>query len=278
MTRRLKGMDGDDDNSDGGDENATPSPSSRGAATSSNTSTSRTNRPSNPLQDGNVSLLSSFIYSWTYPLLRLGLERPLQETDLFELADVDSSTYNKEYIQRLISNQRQKSSKSSSPSSLLARALLVDYYQTTRFAQLLLAINTAARITQSVALGLLLEQFDRDDDNNTGDDNTNKPGYLWVGLLILCGLLAFPSKQRLFFETYRKGYVLFFLPFFCLFFCFLVFVFCFLLGIFQSHFEKKKGKQKRNKYVLSHILSFLTIYPAILLFNFIHSIICSKNA
>mmetsp|Transcript_33836 Transcript_33836/g.40540 ORF Transcript_33836/g.40540 Transcript_33836/m.40540 type:complete len:82 (-) Transcript_33836:114-359(-) len=45
-----------------------------------------------------------------------------------------------------------------------------------------------------------------DTDTTGGGESVDaKKGYLYVRLLILCGLIAFPTKQQQFFETYRKG-------------------------------------------------------------------------
>ena len=96
-----------------------------------------------------------------------------------------------------------------------------DYYKTTRFAQCLLVLNSASKIGQAIALGLLMEQFtivptnsgDADgaaalfEANRTSASSSSrtKEGYIWCIVLIACGLITFPTKQRLYFELYRKG-------------------------------------------------------------------------
>jgi len=157
-------------------------------------------RPPNPLKD--ATLASTLLFDWAWPLLKLGSARPLEEADLPQVHPHDSSAYNRSYIDR-IWKQCQQERKS------LARGLLQDFFQTTIKCQFLLAMNSAARIGQAVALGLLMEQFSSSPSLSTEGDNnysTNKNnGYIWSGVMVFCGLIAFLTKQRLYFEMHRKG-------------------------------------------------------------------------
>ena len=150
----------------------------------------------------NATLLSQICFSWAYPLLKLGAKRPLQEIDLDELDTLDTSAYNKSKIEEMWQQEIISKRKN------LARALFSDYLKTTWLAQVLMCINMGARIVQAWALGLLMEQFGRFDVGDSSEGNGSvdaKNAYFYSGIIILSGLVAFPSKQSQFFETYRKG-------------------------------------------------------------------------
>ena len=159
---------------------------------------SRSRLPS-PIEDAN--LFSHLLFSWAWPLLKVGNQKILEEEDLPEIHTRDSSSYNRLYIKRLWTSPRNNgSSNDNRRKNSLAWALFVDYFKTTRFPQIILAINIAARIGQAIALGNLMEQFVVDRSVNITTNRNAKAGYFWCGILILCGLIAFPTKQRLYFE------------------------------------------------------------------------------
>ncbi|KAG7359041.1 multidrug ABC transporter permease/ATPase [Nitzschia inconspicua] len=150
-------------------------------------------RPPNPLQ--HASIWSKLTFSWAYqPLLAVGSKRPLEEIDLPELDPVDTSHYQRQKLQQLWQQQQQQQSKNDHTS--LAKALLKDYFRSTWLAQVLLVIQMVSRIGQAVALGYLLQTFDR---------RISASGFFWAGVLTICGAISFPAKQLQFFETYRKG-------------------------------------------------------------------------
>eukprot|EP00592_Proboscia_alata_P027203 CAMPEP_0194436906 /NCGR_PEP_ID=MMETSP0176-20130528/97162_1 /TAXON_ID=216777 /ORGANISM="Proboscia alata, Strain PI-D3" /LENGTH=81 /DNA_ID=CAMNT_0039257705 /DNA_START=20 /DNA_END=262 /DNA_ORIENTATION=+ len=70
-----------------------------------------TNKSSNNISQGlshhasnlmeNASWISKLFFSWPYPLMKLGMERPLQDADLGEIFEVDTSQYNQKYINKL---------------------------------------------------------------------------------------------------------------------------------------------------------------------------------
>ncbi len=157
----------------------------------------------NPLESADV--LSKCSFSWIYPLLKLGLTRPLMESDLPALHDLETSSVNRQIIEELWENEVRTGRRN------FGRALFWHYFKTTWIAQILMAFNMAARIGQAMALGLLMEQFGRFEQGDFGDDSdspshTNtKKGYLYASLLVLCGLIAFPTKHQQFFITYRAG-------------------------------------------------------------------------
>lgn len=182
----------------------------------------RDERPSDPLE--RASWLSKITFSWTWSLLRKGMGRiPLAEKDLPELRILETSAYNLVYLKRMWENDKNvqneacqeftpanenpnstgtkiKSSAKKKTKSL-GRAILADYWKCTKWARILLSINMSARIIQAYALGKLLQQFEL-----LGTDNNNvNEAYLWGGVMILCGIVAVPTKQHQFYITAQKG-------------------------------------------------------------------------
>ena len=160
-------------------------------------------RPANALSSSDVGILSKMSFAWAYPTLELGSKRPLEECDLPDLHIFESSDFNRTKIEEMW-NAEKKTGRNN-----LGRALFAEYLRSTWRAQLLALVNMIARIGQAWALGMLMEQFgkfevDADADAGVGSIDTKK-GYLYAGLLVACGLIAFPTKQQQFFQAYRKG-------------------------------------------------------------------------
>jgi hypothetical protein len=169
-------------------------------------------------------LTNTILFGWAFPLLRLGMERPIEESDLPELHPTDTSEFNRSKVERLLllpddssgghcrrhrhpthRPQPQNTTASTSITSKddrLGLAIFRDYVQSTWLAQVLLAINMTSRIVQALALGFLMEHLTT---TTTTTTNNTTDGYMWAGIMVGCGLIAFPTKQRLYFETYRKG-------------------------------------------------------------------------
>jgi ABC-type multidrug transport system fused ATPase/permease subunit len=138
-----------------------------------------------------ASRWSRLFFYWPYPLLKLGLQRPLEDRDLPEIMLHDTSRYNREYLQELWRRERERNP--SKPS--LHRAMLIDFFRSIWYVQPLLAAAATAKIVQAVVLGNLIETFE------TGDDK----GYLWAGLLVACGVVILFEHHHVFFITWRKG-------------------------------------------------------------------------
>lgn len=193
--------------------------SSTGNANNSTTTTdnnARSVRPACPFE--HTSIYENILFSWALPLLQLGTQRPLQEIDLPTLHFEDTSVYNKLYIEKLWNNSSNNGNNSNARSEegkqiSLGHALLKDYFKSTRTPQLLLALNSASKIGQAVALGMLMEQFTTTADDSSlitsGSANSSKSssreGYIYCAILILCGLITFPTKQHVYYQLYRKG-------------------------------------------------------------------------
>ncbi len=154
-------------------------------------------------EDGGV--VSRFFFHAAYPILKLGSQRPLQETDLPDLHEWDTVCYNRAKIENLWDIEVKSGRKN------LGRALFAEYIKSTWKAQLLAFVNLVARAGQAWALGMLMEEFGKFDSGDGSSTSSNekvhdaKMGYVYAGLLVFCGVIAFPSKQHLFFQGYGKG-------------------------------------------------------------------------
>ena len=161
--------------------------------------TDEDDRPEFLLTD--ASLLSRISFAWAYPTLKLGSERPLEDHDLPKLHTFETSAFNRDKIEEMWKNEKRTGRMN------LGRALISEYFRSTLGAQFLMFINMMARICQAWALGLLMEQFGKFDAGKDADAKSidAKMGYLYAGIMAVCGLIAFPSKQTQFFQTYRVG-------------------------------------------------------------------------
>lgn len=153
-------------------------------------------------QQQSESIISKFFFHSAYPTLKLGSQRPLKEDDLSELRYEESPCHNRLKIEKIWAEEV-KSGRMN-----LGRGLFADFIRSTWKAQLLAFINFVARIGQAWSLGMLMEEFgryDNDADSTSEKVVDAKMAYLYAGLLTLCGLIAFPSKQHSFFYSYCKG-------------------------------------------------------------------------
>lgn len=199
----MRRLDDDDDDSD--------------ETTTQHHQTHQTQRPCNPLENANI--ISQYLFWWAYPLLNIGSKRPLNESDLPSLLEVDTSSYNCNKIEQLlwVSSEKDEERNTANNNSQqddnkkvrrsLGRVLCLDYFKSMWFAQLLLVISMIARIGQALALGLLIEQFvsEEEEESLSNKEIKKSRGYLWSGILVICGFIFFITKQRQFFITYRKG-------------------------------------------------------------------------
>ena len=139
-----------------------------------------------------ASWWSRFVFLWPFPLLKLGMERPLVETDIPNILDVDSSRYNREYLatlwkreqERCLALQKNKKTKFEKPS--LHRAILVDFFRSIWYIQPIMALAAAAKIIQAVFLGNLIESF----------ESGTEFGYIYAGVIVACGLVVLFEHRK----------------------------------------------------------------------------------
>lgn len=159
-------------------------------------------RPKNALNDKNLGFVKKLSFSWIYPILELGSKMPLREIHIPEVHNLESSAFQRKHIENIWKKEIETKRKN------LARALFVEYLTSTWRVHLLALVNMFSRIGQALALGMLMEQFGKFDPDPGNEEQIiidTKKGYFYAGLLVLTGLIAFPTKQHQFFHAYRKG-------------------------------------------------------------------------
>lgn len=169
-------------------------------------------RPVNAM--AGASWWSRIFFYWPYPLLKLGLERPLVETDIPAILPVDTSRYNREYLCEIWEREQERcfrlnnehnnkinatngdpqpSPKYERPS--LHRAILKDFFRSIWYVQPVMFVAAVAKIVQAIYLGNLIECFDGGTEN----------GYTYAGIIVMCGVFILFEHHHLFFITWRKG-------------------------------------------------------------------------
>lgn len=119
------------------------------------------------------------------------MQRALEDKDLADVLEKDKSVYNRDYFLNMWKAEKQ--AHPDSPS--LHRAILKDFFKTTWFVQPMMMIAQSARVVQAVVLGFLIQSF----------EGANDRGYLWAGILVLCGLIVLFEHHHVFFLTWRRG-------------------------------------------------------------------------
>ncbi|VEU45153.1 unnamed protein product [Pseudo-nitzschia multistriata] len=151
---------------------------------------------------------SRVIFRWPYPLLKLGLERPLEEIDLPEILPKDTSRYNREYLMELWDREKERCRKknqcrtsgSSQQPPLkpsLHRAILRDFFHSMWYIQPCMFLSSTAKIVQALFLGKLIESFEV--------SGANTSGYIFAGVIVACGIVVLFEHHHIFFVTWRKG-------------------------------------------------------------------------
>jgi len=152
--------------------------------------TAEVSRPVNLMEQ--ASFLQRAFFTWPYPLLKLGLERPLEEEDLPDILHVDTSKRNKNYLDQIWDEEKRRNPKKPS----LHKAIINDYLKSIWFIQPTMFLAMTAKIIQAIALGLLIESFE------TGN---HREGYKWAAVLVVTGLVILFQHHHSFFVTWRKG-------------------------------------------------------------------------
>jgi hypothetical protein len=138
-----------------------------------------------------ASPISQFLFMWPAPLLKLGMTRPLEERDLPDICEADTSAANRVYFEKLWEEEKRNHPEN----PMLQRALLKDFIFSLWYVQPMLMLGAAAKLSQAIALGLLIESFEQD----------NGSSYLWASVIVLGGLALLCEHHHSFFFTWRKG-------------------------------------------------------------------------
>jgi ATP-binding cassette subfamily C (CFTR/MRP) protein 4 len=149
-----------------------------------------TERPGNLIT--NASIVSRLFFSWPWPLLSLGLKRPLQELDLPEISPLDTSSINRASLERIWNDEKQKHS----DNPTLHRPILKRFLCNVWFVQPMLMAGSIAKVVQAYALGRLVESF---------TENDSSKSYLWACVMVLCGSIVLFHHHHAFFFTWREG-------------------------------------------------------------------------
>lgn len=134
---------------------------------------------------------SKLFFTWPYPLLKKGTTQTLTDDDLYAGLESDSSSHALANFNRIW--QAEKRRNPTKPS--LRRALARDFFVSVWYVQPLLAIGAFAKVAQAIFLKMLIDYF----------EGKNDRGYLWAGILVLCGAAILFEHHHLFFITWRKG-------------------------------------------------------------------------
>ena len=154
-----------------------------------------------------ASWWSRLTFAWPWPLLKLGLERPLTHDDLPPILPDDSSRANLEHLQSIYSpntvqpphHQQQQSNR---PRQSLQRALLINFVTSeTWMLQPLIVISFIAKVVQAVCLGFLINVLEEEKDDNDKKGH----GYYWASGIVVSGLVIVLEFHTFAFASWRKG-------------------------------------------------------------------------
>lgn len=155
-------------------------------------------RSENPLKS--ASFISKAFFSWPYPLLKLGMERPLEDTDIPDIMDIDKSSNNRIYLETLWKKELLQNPQN----PRLEKVILKDFFTSLWYVQPALLAAAIAKVLQAISLYFLLETFESDNNIDT-NNNTRKKAYMWATVLIMCVLVILFEHHHVFFATWRRG-------------------------------------------------------------------------
>ena len=142
----------------------------------------------------NQSWFRRITFQWPSTLLRLGKEKVLEEEDLPSLSVEDTSSHNLKFMLNLM-NKAPKNDGNAKGLNHLHWELLRNFIKSVWFVQPQYFIESCAKITQSIALGRLINAF--------SDDELADEGFLWASVLTICGLTLLITHHQIFFYGWR---------------------------------------------------------------------------
>jgi len=158
-------------------------------------------RPPNAM--ATASWMSRLVFHWPFPLLKLGMERPLVEADVPEILPGDSSRYNREYLEKLIDRERERCSRLNKSNTdgksherpSLHKAILVDFFRSIWYIQPAMCFAAVCKIVQAIFLGNLINSFEGGAEN----------GYAYASVIVACGIVILFEHHHVFMITWTKG-------------------------------------------------------------------------
>ena len=152
-------------------------------------------RPPNPLSG--ASLYSQLTFSWVLPLIRKGVAKDITEETIPEIMPEEDSDRNRRRFEEAWNEELRIAAKQGRRASL-HRALLRLYYRTLWYVQPAIALTSASRIAQALALGQLIACFE-------GGSHSKSDAYRKALLLIACAFVPLLTHHQAYFRTWRMG-------------------------------------------------------------------------
>uniref|UniRef100_A0A7S2L9K9 ATP-dependent transporter ycf16 n=1 Tax=Leptocylindrus danicus TaxID=163516 RepID=A0A7S2L9K9_9STRA len=165
------------------------------SAAAATTMKQKPQRPPNLLEG--QSIISKSLFSWPWPLLKLGQSKILNEDDLPSLSKEDTSDFNLEFMEKLYA---QSMDEKGGDKFSLHRALLWDFIKSVWWVQPIYGLESACKILQAVALGKLIDTFSKLDDPTEDPED----GYVWAGVLVACGFVIL-QHHHIYLHVWRRG-------------------------------------------------------------------------
>jgi hypothetical protein len=173
-------------------------------------STVQDHRPPHPY--ANASLISKLFFSWPYSLMgkKTASCRVIQESDLPDVLDSDTSEANLRKFQALWEQEKARASKvndktprngsafEATPKAVypsLARAIKNNFLFSLWFVQLSMFVNAVGKMAQALSLGFLLQSL----------ESQNGAGYCFAGILVLSGFVVLVSHHHCWWWTTQTG-------------------------------------------------------------------------
>jgi ATP-binding cassette subfamily C (CFTR/MRP) protein 4 len=139
-----------------------------------------------------ASIISRLLFLWPYALLKLGMQRPLEDADLPCTLEHDSSVMNKDRLTKIWEAEKRR--RPNKPD--LRWALFKDFLRSTWFVHPMMFCNMTAKVVQALALGRLVESM---------EDETDNSGFTWATIICVCALVVLFEHHHSFFFTWRHG-------------------------------------------------------------------------
>jgi ATP-binding cassette subfamily C (CFTR/MRP) protein 4 len=143
-----------------------------------------------------ASLWSILTFSWVVPVLKQGMEKTIEEKDLPELPEIETSAYNLQAMNRIWEAEKGQAKKANRRPSL-HRAIFFHVLMKMWFVQPMMFFMSAARIIQALSLGRLIQFFD--------GTASRAEGYWYATLLVFCGLILLFLNHHTFYHTWKIG-------------------------------------------------------------------------